>query len=250
MMTRRTFIVQSICVFAGVLCLSCTAFADEKVKDAEPTVPPRQAILEQAGLWPLPVERPNAHAVVAHRRSHSNYSVENVALETVPGCYCTGNLYRPLLRHDLGPAVLVVDDVDLNTRHASERQMLCAHLARMGVTVLACNTAWEKPDCKRSPAATAYGTCMEYGKSDRFSCLLERIDVKRIGVVAAEQPVIQTNRRSDHYFAVDKPVPLSPTARNAIYSTFRVICTCSRIRFMLTIFAQRREPEPQPLEND
>src|SRR5207247_571014 len=83
--------------------------------DTGSKLPSRQEILEQAGLWPLPEHRPGVPAIIAHGRNRSGYSVENVALETAAGCYITGNLYRPLLRHDLGPAVLVVDEPEGET---------------------------------------------------------------------------------------------------------------------------------------
>ena len=54
----------------------------------------RREFLKGAGLWPLPQQGP--YSVVRHSlRQHDGYTVENVALETLPGFYCTGNLYRP-----------------------------------------------------------------------------------------------------------------------------------------------------------
>ena len=113
MMRCVRFGIQSVRAFtpAVFLLCSCTAFADGDSVKSEPEAgrTSRQTILEQAGLWPLPALRPSVTAIVEHRRKHSGYSVENVAIEIAPGCDCTGNLYRPLLRHDLGPAVLLID---------------------------------------------------------------------------------------------------------------------------------------------
>src|SRR3954462_3357671 len=125
----------------------CTTFAAEEnshENGPERNLSSRQTILKQAGLWPLPEVRPNVPAIINHRRNHAGYSVENVALETAPHCFCTGNLYRPLLRHDLVPAVLFIDDTDTNKSFTSERQIVCSQLARMGITVLACNTSCHK----------------------------------------------------------------------------------------------------------
>ena len=63
----------------------------------------RTEFLKGAKHWPLPA-RPPVRAIQHSLREYSGYSVENVALETLPGFYCTGNLYRPLGRKDLSPA--------------------------------------------------------------------------------------------------------------------------------------------------
>ncbi len=57
----------------------------------------REQILVSCGLWPLPEKR----AVRAHvfgRVERDGYSIEKVYLETYPGFYLSGNLYRPLGR--------------------------------------------------------------------------------------------------------------------------------------------------------
>src|SRR5438445_4321836 len=51
----------------------------------------REEFLKGAGLWPLP-ERQPLNVIIHSRREHDGYSAENVALETMPGFFCTGNL--------------------------------------------------------------------------------------------------------------------------------------------------------------
>ena len=55
----------------------------------------RRRILIAAGLWPMPEKGP-LNALIFERKEHPNYSVEKVLLETYPGYYVTGNLYRPV----------------------------------------------------------------------------------------------------------------------------------------------------------
>jgi Acetyl xylan esterase (AXE1) len=55
----------------------------------------RQQILVSAGLWPLPEKTP-LNAKVIGRIERDDYSVEKVYLQTYPGFYLAGNLYRPL----------------------------------------------------------------------------------------------------------------------------------------------------------
>ena len=55
----------------------------------------RRQILSAAGLFPL-FPKAGLHAQVFGRIEHADYSVEKVLLETLPGYYLGGNLYRPL----------------------------------------------------------------------------------------------------------------------------------------------------------
>lgn len=54
----------------------------------------RRQILWCAGLWPMP-ERTPLNARISGRIEHDDYTVENVAFESWPGFFVTGNLYRP-----------------------------------------------------------------------------------------------------------------------------------------------------------
>jgi dienelactone hydrolase len=57
----------------------------------------REQALVSCGLWPMP-ERTPLNAKVFGRIERDGYTVEKVYLETVPGFYLAGNLYRPLGR--------------------------------------------------------------------------------------------------------------------------------------------------------
>lgn len=54
----------------------------------------RTRILFSSGLWPMPEKTPLKPRVTS-RLEKDGYIVENVALETTPGFYLCGNLYRP-----------------------------------------------------------------------------------------------------------------------------------------------------------
>ncbi|MGE4632795.1 MAG: hypothetical protein AAEJ47_07140, partial [Planctomycetota bacterium] len=54
----------------------------------------RQQILRGAGLDPMPA-RPPIEAIIHDKRLYDGYSVESIAIETVPGFYLTGSIYRP-----------------------------------------------------------------------------------------------------------------------------------------------------------
>src|ERR1700730_10461193 len=64
----------------------------------------RKQILSSAGLLPLP-ERTPLHPQIFGRPERQGYSVEKVLLETMPGFYLGGNLYRPTAKSGKFPGV-------------------------------------------------------------------------------------------------------------------------------------------------
>lgn len=65
----------------------------------------RRQLLVSQGLWPMP-ERTPPRAVIHGLVDRDEYTVEKVFLESYPGFYVTGNLYRPKDNVDKHPAVL------------------------------------------------------------------------------------------------------------------------------------------------
>jgi hypothetical protein len=66
----------------------------------------REQVLVSCGLWPMPKKTP-LNAQISGRIEREGYTVEKVALETWPGFYLGGNLYRPLGKgHGPFPAIL------------------------------------------------------------------------------------------------------------------------------------------------
>src|SRR6266705_4968579 len=54
----------------------------------------RRQILISQGLWPMPTKTP-LNAVIRGKVDRGDYTVEKVYLESAPGFFVTGNLYRP-----------------------------------------------------------------------------------------------------------------------------------------------------------
>ena len=65
----------------------------------------RKQILASAGLLPMPEKRP-LNAQVFGKLERDGYTVEKVLLETLPGFYLGGNLYRPRGRQGPFPGVV------------------------------------------------------------------------------------------------------------------------------------------------
>jgi dienelactone hydrolase len=131
---------------AAVLAAALTQFPDRASWDAY-AAHLRNRIQEAAGLAPWPKRTP-LNAIIRDRREHDGYTVENVAFESAPGVFVTGNLYRPLGgaggKHPVilsthGHANKVVNpaDYDTHARFSPTMQTRCANLARMGAIVFA-----------------------------------------------------------------------------------------------------------------
>ena len=65
----------------------------------------RKQILSAAGLLPMPPKN-DLHPQIFGRIENKTYSIEKVLLETLPGYYLGGNLYRPKNSPGKHPAVL------------------------------------------------------------------------------------------------------------------------------------------------
>ena len=66
----------------------------------------QRQILLAAGLAPLPAKRTAPRAIVSGKQTFDGFTVENVLLETKPGYWLGGNLYRPLNAGGKRPAIV------------------------------------------------------------------------------------------------------------------------------------------------
>src|SRR5258707_9993781 len=65
----------------------------------------RNQILVSAGLSPMPEKTP-LHAQISGKIEGKDYTIEKVLIETLPGFYLGGNLYRPSNGKPKHPAIL------------------------------------------------------------------------------------------------------------------------------------------------
>ncbi|HMJ64038.1 MAG TPA: acetyl xylan esterase, partial [Candidatus Binatia bacterium] len=65
----------------------------------------REQALVSCGLWPMPEKTP-LNAKIFDRAERDGYSIEKVYIQTLPGFYLAGNLYRPLGKKGPFPGVL------------------------------------------------------------------------------------------------------------------------------------------------
>ncbi len=98
----------------------------------------RQHLLKGMDLEQMP-PAPGSPPIVRHTKVMDGYIIEDVAFESLPGIYVTGNLYRPTAAYTSLPGVLAPHGHGSNPdgRFRDQTQIRCAMLARMGAVVFA-----------------------------------------------------------------------------------------------------------------
>ena len=91
----------------------------------------RPALYKALDLYPLPA-KPDSKPIITQKRIYNGYSVENIAIEILPGLYINGSLYKPLHYKGKIPVMLSPDGHWDKQRYRADCQLRCASLARMG----------------------------------------------------------------------------------------------------------------------
>lgn len=97
----------------------------------------KEGIIKGMQLDKMPEITGNFHPIIHSAREMDGYIVENIALESFPGFYITGNLYRPAKKQEKYAAVLCPHGHGEDARFREPMQKRCAVLARMGAIVFA-----------------------------------------------------------------------------------------------------------------
>jgi hypothetical protein len=157
----------------------------------------REGILRGAGLSPMP-KKCALKPIVHSKRRRNGYAVENVAIESLPGFFVTGNLYWP--RGGKRPFAGILcphghfrDPNDFG-RFRKDMQKRCVTLARMGAVVLAFDmVGWGESDQvnHKHPKALALQLISSIRALD-FLVSIPDVDPKRIGVTGASGGGTQT----------------------------------------------------------
>ena len=88
-------------------------------------------LLEALQLSHLPAT-PNSKPIVTNKRVHNGYSVENIAIEILPGVWINGSLYKPNVIKGKIPLILNPDGHWPKQRYREDCQYRCAGFAKMG----------------------------------------------------------------------------------------------------------------------
>jgi len=163
----------------------------------------RNCFLEQLDLSPMPRKTP-LNPIFTSRRKFDGYTVENVGIETIPGFWLCGSLYRPVKGKGPFPAVLSPHghfnskDLDENGRYRPDQQIRCAMLAKMGAVVFSYEMfGYGESLLQITPAdhRTSFTSTMQTLNSIRvidFLTSLPYVDPGRIGVTGESGGGTQT----------------------------------------------------------
>ena len=163
----------------------------------------RECFYEQLNLSPMPEKTP-LNPIFTPKRKFDGYTVENVGIETIPGFYLCGSLYRPAKGKGPFPAVLSPHghfnstDLNENGRYRPDQQIRCAMLAKMGAVVFSYEMfGYGESLLQITPAdhRTSFTSTMQTLNSIRvidFLTSLPYVDSKRIGVTGESGGGTQT----------------------------------------------------------
>jgi dienelactone hydrolase len=196
----------------------------------------RKGMLKGAELDPLPARTP-LNPIIRSKRTFDGYSVENVAFESIPGFFVTGNLYRPTKQKGPFAAILCPhghfspDSLSAGGRFRKDMQIRCAALAKMGAVVFAYDLiGWGESTQFRNyrfpESHRTFGKEVKYQiwnsiRSVDFLISLEDVDPERIGVTGASGGGTQSFLLAalDERIAVSVPVVM-------VAAHFFGGCTC------------------------
>lgn len=152
----------------------------------------RQGILKGADLVPFPAKTP-LKPRYSEKRNYNGYSVQNVAIESLPGVFVTGSLYLPEKQKGKMPGILSTHGhwakPEDYGRFREDAQIRCAAFAKMGAAVFAydmvgygemADWGWEH----KHPLALKQQLWNSIRALD-FLLSLENIDPERIAITGA-----------------------------------------------------------------
>lgn len=79
---------------------------------------------------------PDSKPIVTKKRKYDGYTVENIALEILPGVYTTGSIYKPYPLRGKKAVVVSPNGHFGDGRYRESEQIRCAMLAKMGAIVV------------------------------------------------------------------------------------------------------------------
>lgn len=170
----------------------------------------RVCMTKALGLDPMP-KKPDSKPIITNKRVMNGYTIENVAIETLPGLYVCGSLYRPIKKKGLSPIILNPDGHFADGRYRKDCQIRCAMLARMGAVAFSYDLfAWgesklqfKDEDHRRSIANTIQN--LNGIRILDYLISLKGVDTSRIAVTGASGGGSQTMQLT----AIDKRIKVS-----------------------------------------
>ena len=141
----------------------------------------KQGIIEGMQLDKMPDISGNFNVIITGRHVLDGYMVENIAIESFPGFYITGNLYRPTEEKEKYPVILCPHGHLANKRFTNYVQLRSAVFARMGAIVFAYDMV-------------GYGECTQVNHKIPIALLLQTWNSKRVLEYLLSRPDVDPGR--------------------------------------------------------
>ncbi|WP_423128289.1 hypothetical protein [Gaoshiqia sp. Z1-71] len=142
---------------------------------------------EAVRLSPLP-QSPGTKPILTPKRKMDGYTVQNIALEVLPGVYVCGSVYQPSKIRGKIPVVLCPNGHFGDGRYNKDIQARCAGLARMGAVAVSYDLfAWGESVLQFEPEAhrKSMANTMQALNSIRlldYLLSLDYADPNRVGI--------------------------------------------------------------------
>jgi len=171
---------------------------DDKTSWEERAQMIRRGIIEGMKLDEMPEIEGNFNARIKDTRKFDGYIVENVSIESFPGFYITGNIYRPADSEGKLAGILCPHGHWSNPenygRYRPSMQRRCATLARMGAIVFTYDMVGYRDSSQVNHRMPITLLLQTWNSKRVLEYLLSRPDVdnQRIGVTGASGGATQT----------------------------------------------------------
>lgn len=147
----------------------------------------RTELYAAVGLSPMPA-RPSTPIHLTALRKYRDYTVQNFALEILPGLYLNGSIYQPRSYTGKLPVMLSPDGHWAEQRYRKDCQIRCATLAKLGVMAISYDLfAWGesllqfRPEDHRRSLSITVQTLGAIRLLD-YVTSLKSVDRSRIGI--------------------------------------------------------------------
>ncbi|WP_223255358.1 acetylxylan esterase [Flavobacterium sp. LM4] len=131
---------------------------------------------------------PKSKPLLTPKRIYKDYSVENIALEILPGVYTTGSIYKPYPLNKKSAIILTPDGHFGDGRYRKDEQYRCAIMAKMGAIVVSYDLfAWGESllqfpeETHRNSIASTVQVLSGIRLLD-YLATIKNADVSRVGV--------------------------------------------------------------------
>jgi len=167
----------------------------------------RKGILEGLYWEKMPKIKGDFNPIIHSRREMDGYVVENIAIQSFPGFYITGNLYSPLKPADRNPAILCPHGHAADKRLSEDVQKRSAVFARLGAIVFAYDMVGYAESTQTTHKMPIAALLQTWNSKRVLDYLISRPDVdsSRIGMTGGSGGGTQTFVLS----AIDKRITVS-----------------------------------------